>query len=142
MLILIDSSVYLSSLIKEEKYHLNSVNFFTALEKKGNFKIVVPQIVLYEVLNKIAQLSSGVNLLSIYQSFMESKEMNLFYFDSKFNQFYLDSLNKFILKTSDLLIAITALYHQCPLISWDQKLLKQADKKFDVYTPKQYLQIL
>lgn len=42
MLILIDSSVYLSSLIKEEKYHLTSVSFFAALEKRGNFKIIVP----------------------------------------------------------------------------------------------------
>lgn len=68
--------------------------------------------------------------------------MNLFYFDSIFNEFYLNNLDKFVLKTSDLLIALTALYHQCPLISWDQKLLKQATKKFDAYTPKQYIQTL
>jgi predicted nucleic acid-binding protein len=139
MLILIDSSVYLSSLIKEEKHHLSSVNFFAALKNKGGFEIIIPQIILYEVLNKVVQLSPGVNLSSIYKSFTKGKEMNLFYFDSEFNEFYFDNLNNFILKTSDLLIALTALYHQCPLISWDQKLLKKSAKQLDVYTPQQYL---
>lgn len=140
MLLLIDSSVYLSSLFNQEKYHSISVDFFSALKRQES-KIILPLNVLYEVLNNTGRLTkaNAIDLPAIYQSFADSREFELFYFSAAFNKFFLDNSRRFDLKTADLLIVLSALYHRCLLVSWDKKLLAQAKQDLTAYTPSQFL---
>lgn len=132
MSICIDSSVFISSLGEKDIYSLPSRKFFQRL---GNEEIILPVLVVAEVLNILGK-QKAANLKEIYESLISFRLIDL-------NHKLLKELLKIIskntsLKTSDLIVALTAKIEKAVLITWDKKLLSSASSICSVKTPNEY----
>jgi predicted nucleic acid-binding protein len=118
--IVIDSCVYISHFGKD-KFTPQSKAFFRKISHT-NTQIILPALVAAEVLVVLSQ-NGAVNLEKITQIFSQMKF-------SPINKETIDDLssllknNKTLLKTSDLIIALTAKLNGATLITWDSQLLK------------------
>lgn len=143
--LVIDASVFLSSLFHDEENSEISGKFLEMVKTK-NILIVLPMLTLFEVLNtfhRVREDSEATELL--HQSFVNmnvSKGLILLSLEASFLAHFFAYHERFDLKTSDAIIALTAHREKCPLISWDKKLLKESSKHLNAYTPEEYLRLL
>lgn len=130
--IVIDSSVFISSLGINDKYSSYSKKFF---EKCVDYEIFVPTLVVVEVLTVLSKqgMKNTVRLLKYFSS------LNLVPLDYDFLKYFAEHLiSPTTLKTSDLIVAATALQSNAVLITWDKKLLSLNKKFLTVITPAEY----
>jgi predicted nucleic acid-binding protein len=118
--IVIDSCVFISHFGKD-KFTTQSKSFFQKISKT-NTQIILPALVAAEVLVVLRQ-NGAINLEEITQIFTQLKF-------SAINKETIENLaillknNASHLKTSDLIIALTAKLNNATLITWDKQLLK------------------
>lgn len=118
--IVIDSCVYISHFGKD-KFTPQSKSFFQRISRT-NTQIILPAIVAAETLVVLSQ-NGAANLERITQIFSQMKF-------SPINKETINDLasllkgNKTLLKTSDLIIALTAKLNEASLITYDKQLLK------------------
>lgn len=140
--LVIDASVFLSGLFHDEENSEISGKFLETVRQK-NILIVLPMLTLFEVLNtfhRVRKDSEATEL--VHQSFVDmnvSKGLILLSLEASFLAHFFTYHEYFDLKTSDAIVALTAHREKCPLISWDKKLLKEANKYINAYTPEEYL---
>ena len=131
--ILLDSSVYISSLNTEDIFHRQTKEFAQRLKNK-KIEIVVPVLVVLEVANILQQPAEDV-----FYIFEDGLLVNL---DLAITKEIIPLLKNIKLKTSDAVIAATAKIYEAGIISWDKKLVKESKKLVFACTPKEYLQEL
>jgi len=125
--IILDSSIYISSLNSADVLNKKTKEFLSSLEKESNIKIVVPVIIILEVANILQKSPQEISAIFIGG---EIVELN---FDIVKKLIPIFRLIK--LKTSDAVIIGCAKIFQAELISWDKKLVKEAKKLVKAYTP-------
>ena len=137
----IDSSV-LISLIAESDLHYRESNRFmhniSSFGRNTNVVFMMPMIVLFEVFHTLRRKGFLDNPEG-YMRFREVFNFSCFkYFDLNFHFFNLFKEIEFFndLKTSDAIIATSALFTDSVLISWDRKLVSTVDY---AYTPEDFL---
>lgn len=143
--LVVDASVFLSSLFHDEVNSKVSGKFLNLVKEK-NILMVVPMLTLFEVLNtfhRVRKDSAATELL--HQSFVDmnvSKGLIILSLEAAFLAHFFTYHGHFDLKTSDAVMALTAHREKCPLISWDKKLLKEPNKYINAYTPEEYLALV
>lgn len=131
--IVVDSSVFISSLGINDEYSTKSRKFF---EKCKGYEIYVSALVVAEVLTVLSKqgMKNAANLLRYFSS------LNLVPLDYDFLKYFADHLpSPTTLKTSDLIVAVSAMINQSTLITWDKKLLSLNKKFLSVITPTECL---
>ncbi len=125
--IILDSSIYISSLNSTDVLNKKTKEFLSSLEKESNIKIVVPVIIILEVANILQKSPQEISAIFIGGDVVELN------FDIVKKLIPIFRLIK--LKTSDAVIIGCAKIFQAELISWDKKLVKEAKKLVKAYTP-------
>lgn len=133
----IDSNVFISAFVKEEKFNYFSLKFLEFIFET-NVVFSIPSIVLFEVFQSLRKkgIFEDKSNMRKFQIIFNSSfcryvrvDHGLFKFFKNFNFF--ESL-----RTSDAIIATSALATNSVLITWDKDLLKHAH---NAYTPKEFL---
>lgn len=133
MRLVIDSSVFVSSLGIDDEFTKTSRLFF---RKIINEQVFVPSLVVAETLTIVGKQKkkSVASLLRYFYSLI------LIPLNQEFLNYFAKHLpTTTSLKTNDFIIAITAKMHKALLITWDSKLLSSAGKICQVLTPGDYL---
>lgn len=142
--IILDASVFVSSLSKEEPFYKDSVALITKIASEG-IHVVVPMLTFFEILQTIYRKTQDTKAVErIFGQLMDlnvSKSLTIINLEADFLAFFVTHHHKFSLKTSDTVVALTALREKAPLISWDKQLLKAAGKCVETYTPKEHLKM-
>ena len=128
--LLLDSSVYISSLSKKDIFHRETKEF-TSLLKDEEIEIISPILVVLEVANILQK--SAIRILSLFE---ESLVVDL---NWNFGKQIIPFFKKVNLKTSDAIIVAVAKIYKAQLISWDKKLIRESKKLVQAYTPQEYL---
>lgn len=132
MIICIDSSVFISSLGDEDIYSDISRKFFKKLTSE---RIIIPTLVVAEVINILNKQKVG-DLKKVYDSLLSFRLVS---FDQLLLGYLLENLpKKSKLKSSDLVIAVTAGMEKAILVTWDKQLLSFASSICPVSTPRDY----
>lgn len=141
--ITIDSSVLISSLIKDEKFSEISKQFISFLRNK-NYTIHLPITVLLEVLKAYyRKVKDRKAVNTVYQRFIDwsvTKKLVIINIEGHFLIRFTETQHLYELKTADAIIATTAHFLKYPLITWDEKMLRECRKKIVCMTPKNFLQ--
>lgn len=130
MKLIIDSSVFISSLGKEDIYSADSRSFF---KKSTNDNIIIPSLVAAEVVT-ILRKQDAKNVNQILKNMVSLTFYPL-------NEIILKEIvdlpkSTLNLKTSDLIVALTAKIEKGILVTWDKQLLKYGTEICSVKTPK------
>lgn len=140
--IVVDASVFLSSALEREVHSKASRQFFEEIKGSGT-RVVVPILTLFEVLHNFYRASkNSVATERIHDYFVNlnvTGALKILNLEASFLAHFFSSHKDFDLKTSDVIVTLTALREKCPLISWDKQMLKMASKKVEALTPAEYL---
>ncbi|MFH1218807.1 MAG: PIN domain-containing protein [Candidatus Peregrinibacteria bacterium] len=133
----IDANVFVSFLLESEENHIHSRKFMEFIFESGVI-FPIPMIIIFEVfqsLRKHGYFEEEGNYIKFNRIFDSDAfkyidvDEKLFEFFRKFNFFW-------SLKTSDAIIATSALATNSTLISWDKRLVKASHNG---YTPAEFL---
>ncbi|MBI4994694.1 PIN domain-containing protein [Candidatus Peregrinibacteria bacterium] len=126
---------YISLFHKEEPFHKNSVNLMTEIwARKNEARVIIPSIVFFETIFKLVQIG-------IPQQEIEAKLWKFLYLDQIFNVGIVETSGFRLLKrfprthlkgfkTSDFLIVSTALAFDAVLLTYDQRLRRNAGQVY------------
>jgi len=130
----IDSSVFLSALFEGDRFYEESRRFFDRIKEQGDI-IVEPITVPLEVANiliKNSARNTGLVLERLLQ--FQILELNApMLSDAQF------VFQKCRLKTADAIVVWCASVSESILISWDRKLLREAQKLTQAMKPSEYM---
>jgi predicted nucleic acid-binding protein len=143
MKLLLDSSVYLSFFLQDEKDSENSLRFMEWIKEQGeDCEIVVFRMVLFEVANVLMkkfdlpyhEVSPQYLAAMIYQSGGGVIEMS-----DDFEKRMFDVYDHGVqLKTADLLVYLAAFNAEAELVTWDKQLICQTNKVWKAKMPTEY----
>lgn len=134
----IDSNVFISAFVKEEKFYHFSLKFLEFIFEK-NVIFSIPSIILFEVFQSLRKKGIFENKSNLrkFQIIFNSSFCRYIRVDHELFKFF-KSFNFFeSLRTSDAIIATSALATNSVLITWDKELLEKAH---NAYTPEEFLQ--
>lgn len=133
MKLIVDSSVFISSLGANDIYSRPSREFFARISEH---QISLPTLVVAEILVGIKK-QNAKNMSEIYRHLTSFQFISL---DQDFLGRFFSLLPKELhLKTSDLVIAVTTKLYEATLITWDKKLLLFAASICPVKRPDIFL---
>ena len=138
----IDSSVYVSAIQPADVFHRSSQKLL-ALFATHRLEILLPALVVAEVTNVIhrAEGSSAADLRQYIKGMVEHPATTLLPLDEVFfNKVMLPIPKVLKLKSSDFVIAMSAVSTKSILISWDKAMLKSAAKHIRCMTPDQFFE--
>lgn len=136
MKLLIDSSVFISFFNDADVFHKDSVVFFEKLLEDKNVINVLPILVLLEMVNVLQQKIGVFNEKKLLEAFNKYEKVDLSFESCRG---YLLLFNRLHLKTSDAIITACAKLTNAILITWDEKLVKEAKKLANAQTPATFL---
>lgn len=137
MILTIDSSVYLASLLANDLFYQRSQTFLDEVQKR-RMDVILPILIPLEVTNNLHRYGlSAKKSKRVFESFFNTTGTRILSLDWALAQAYLEEMNRFKLKTADWLIAATCLYLKTQLVSWDKKLLQKTKKLLKGKTPEQ-----
>lgn len=131
----IDSSVFISALNIKDKFHRQSRKFFAALEEM-EVEIIIPATVILEVFNILLKAGKKKAAEEAVSTLLDFTVVEI---DSDFLIDALPNFEKFALKTADATIAVTSLYYQTILVSWDRRPIKEVKKVHQALSPAEFL---
>ncbi len=139
----IDSSVYLSAIEQNDNFFEESANFFRTILQE-DYQITSPILIVCEIIHTLKRNTKNPQILEsrlrlIKKSFTKS-ESRVIAMEKNFLRDF-EKLSPLFskLKTSDAIVALTALIYNTTLISWDKKLNEVSRKHISVYTPSEFL---
>lgn len=136
MKVLIDSSVYIAFFKDTDVFHKESVTFIEKLSEDKDVLIVLPILVFLEITNVLYKSRGSVGEEKLLNSFNKYEKIDL---NFKSAADFLLLFKKINLKTSDAIIASIAKMENATLVTWDEKLVKEAKKIVNAQTPKTFL---
>lgn len=132
MKIVLDSSVLVSFLNKDDIFYVDTSKFIKQLLRNKEIIIIMPIIIFLEVANVLGRKKRDFKedyIFSIFQRY-EILDINL-----NFARNLLPLFRQIYLKTSDAIILGTAIMNKATLVTWDERFRKEAKKFADVQTP-------
>lgn len=132
---LVDSSVYISLYVEDDVFHNQTVSAALIIEAE---LVVVPTLVIAEVITVLSRNQPSKVATALRHLFREEVIALDSDFLSKFSKYASRSLH---LKTSDLVIAVTASVHKATLVTWDKQLLTFAGSICTVVSPSTLLKM-
>ncbi len=135
MKVLIDSSVYIAFFKDDDIFHKESVVFIEKLSENKNISIILPILVFLEVSNVLYRRVYSFDEKKLLSSYSKYEKVDL-NFESAANFMLL--FKKVHLKTSDAIITACAKMEDAILVTWDEKLIKEAKKIVNAQTPKTF----
>ncbi|MBI3442413.1 MAG: PIN domain-containing protein [Candidatus Sungbacteria bacterium] len=136
-IILIDSSVFVASLLEDDPSHTSVRRFFALFDARDmRHSVVEPATVILEVANTLMRLGHHKEASDITAYFSSAEIVPI---DSVFIVSALPLLKNVNLKTADALIAVAAHLSKATLITLDKKLLREAKKITPAATPEEYV---
>lgn len=132
MKLLIDSSVYIAFFKNNDVFHKKSVAFIEKLSEDKNVSIVLPILVFFEITNILYKNRIHFDEKKLRNSFNKYEKIDL---NFKFAADFMLLFKKVNLRTSDAIIASCAKMEDATLVTWDEKLIKEAEKLTDVQNP-------
>lgn len=132
---LLDSSLYVSSLDEMDSNHSQSSAVVSLVQQHI---IITPTLVVAEVINVIAKIHPRITQ-SVYRNLLQNEIVNLD--DSFLKSFVRRFPFPITLKTSDLVIAVTAATTKSTLLTWDKQLLSSAGSICTVVSPSTLLKM-
>lgn len=143
--IVLDSSVFISAFIRNEKSSKSSQLLLSILQRK-NYTIHMPIIVFLEILNSYYRATLNKEATDdLYRKLINwgiAKKIQIINLESHFLIQFTKKHHLFNLKTADAIITIAAHSLNCPLITWDKKILKNCKKKVAAMSPAQFMKKL
>lgn len=140
--VVIDSSVFLSSFLPNEENSKASKEFFEVIQSE-KITIFLSMLTLFEVLHSYYRVTKNSQATEqVHQFFIDlniSKGLKIMSLEAAALAHFVTRHEDLDIKTSDTVIALTALREKCPLISWDKQMLKAAAKEVEAYTPTGFL---
>ena len=140
--LVVDSSVFLSHLISNDANHAASREFFNRV-KKEKLTLVIPMIAFFELLHVYFRITEDSKKTDeLYQEMILwniSKTLRLVNLEANFLIHFAAHHELFSVKTSDAVLAVTALHLKYPLITWDKRLQASAKKHIEAMTPEEYM---
>ena len=132
---LVDSSLYVSSLDEMDSNYTQSSAVVSLVQQHI---IITPTLVVAEVINVIARIHPRITQ-TVYRNLLQNEIVNLddFFLKSYVRRFPLP----IALKTSDLVIAVTAATTKSTLLTWDKQLLSSAGSICTVVSPSTLLKM-
>lgn len=139
MALIIDSSVFLSSLDAKETHCFISRKFIQSVHKK-RIEVILPIIVPLEIGHVFQrQKVPYPRIDALYRGFFENSQIQVVPLEGGLGSRLLRDFSVRNLKTSDWIIAGTAFLFGCDLITWDQKLLRSTRDLISAQTPEDWL---
>lgn len=134
----VDSSVFISCFINNDRFHKESAQFFSKLIPQRSL-IVVPALVVCEVLHVLRKFGSlkDDKLMEVNKAFLDTNRFKLIPIDTIFIERFVKTPFKSGIKTSDAIILVTAIFHKTTLVSWDRQLLKNCKGLVAASTPEE-----
>lgn len=136
MKLLIDSAVFIAHFNDKDIFHKNTVKLLESLLKIEELVIVVPVLVFLEVVNVLNKTIGKFDELKLFDIFKYYEVSDL---DFEFAKMLIPFFKQLNLKTSDAIIVATAKLTDATLITWDEKLKKEAGKFIKTLTPTEFL---
>ena len=140
----IDSSVFLSAFLGKEPQSEISIDFLSFV-RNNNFRILMPILVVFEVLQGYYRSTKNLKETeSIFEQFIDlniSHKLKILNLEASFLADFVAGHHFFDIKTSDTIVAISAMTSNTPLISWDKNLPKHSSSKLKTFTPQEFLQL-
>ena len=140
--VVVDSSVFISSLMGDEAAHEASRLFFQALESQ-KYLVILPLTGLLEVIHACYRLKADLKLedflMDHFIQLTQDKRLRLVPIESGFLASFLKHHHAFNGKTADAIMAVTAAKEHAPLVSWDIQLNKAAGGFVRTFTPSEFL---
>ena len=127
--LVIDSSLYVAFANPLDEHFLDSQLFLENLVSKG--QLLTPRLVVIEVINVLNRLK--VKEVDLIESVFRGGE--LVELDERVQEVIMGILPQVKLKSLDLIIVATAKLYEAQLVSWDKKLVREANKVVKAYTP-------
>lgn len=132
---ILDSSVYISYLNPQDSLHEKTKKFINSITAP-DIDFIVPIIVFLEVGNVLQKTSPHFKNEDLLRFFEDHTIVNL---DIELAKQLLIIFKNFNLKTSDAIITACAKLTNAALVTWDEKLVKEAKKFADTQTPTTFL---
>lgn len=120
--LLIDSSVFMSSLLDHEENSTFSRSFMAEIVEK-NIRIVIPMLVVFEIVHILKKNSVSVDD-NFLQLFFLGNSIKILDLDEQFLRNFVSNLNNTVFKTADAIIVSAADTQNIPLVTWDKQILK------------------
>lgn len=136
MKLLIDSSVFIAFFNDADVFHKETVVFFEKFLEDKNAIIVLPILVFLEMVNVLQKKIGAFNEEKLLEAFNRYEKTDLSFGSSRE---YLLLFKHFNLKTSDAIITACAKLTNATLVTWDEKLIKEAKKLVNAQTPRRFL---
>ena len=140
----VDSSVFLSSLFKDETNHEISVKFLNCLKKK-KIQIIIPMIVYFEVLHNYYRASKNMKETNeVGEEFIllnQIKMLKIITMEASVLAEFVADHHHFGIKTSDTIVALCAKKSKIPLITWDKQILNISSRTVRTLTPNEFLEM-
>jgi len=131
MTYLIDSSIYISALNSDDVLQPTSQTALSIIQKS---RIIVPALIISEIITVLNKTNPKATKPAVH-SLLNNVVVAL---DVKFIHQFLRRIPPVNhLKTSDLVIAITALIYKATLITWDKQLINNTKSLCVAITPTQ-----
>lgn len=141
MKVLIDSNVYVSAFVKSDRFHEVSALCLEHLLVNNN-AVIVSALALFEVITvlmrkhedegNVRMFSTSIKSMSNLTPLGLSGDMEPDLFLHGFSV---------LLKTSDLIMVLTAFEERAILLTWDNQMLREAKKIIRCFTPKEFLKL-
>jgi len=135
MLVLIDSSVFISFFNSQDINHRDTIKLFEKFSKDKSVGLILPVLVFLEVTYVLGKQGMKVDEDEMINIFTTAERIDLDYVLTKIILPIMKSLN---LKTSDAVIVAIAKLTESKFITWDKKLQKEAAKIVKTLTPKEF----
>lgn len=133
-MLVIDSNVFVSALGKSDEFTYESQKFFKNLKKET--KVLVPALAVMETI--VAVFKQNPLIVKVIIKYFQG--LNIIPLDIQFiNLSYTNLPKDIILKSSDLVVALTARIHKATLVTWDKQLLAYAGNICPTTTPIKYI---
>lgn len=133
-MLVIDSNVFVSALGKPDDFTKDSQRFFKSLD--SDTELILPSLVVWETVTAIFKQ----NIIALKVVVKYFRGLDIIPLDAQYINLAVSYLPKDTnLKSSDLIVALTAKIKEATLITWDIQLLRNTSKFCTALTPKQYL---
>ncbi len=135
---MVDSSVFVSFFNDKDIFNKKTTKLFEHFSQEKSVELILPIIVFLEITHVLQKILINFDGQQIFKIFSSSKMLDLTY--SQANDL-LPIMASLSLKTNDAAITAIAKVTSSTLITWDNKLQKEAIKLVKTYTPQEFMKI-
>lgn len=143
MKILLDSNVYISLFSPHEITHEETFRCFQFFHQHDEYEMILARLVIFEVMSALLIKAEGEkNMRDAVHIMKKNAQQEIIELTEDLEEIFFLHCGKLRLKTSDLLITLSAFEDGAILITWDKILLREAKKIIRCYTPIEFMALV